>query len=337
MPQENMADYNDMKSFGQFLRSIAVAQNGGEEKNVYAATDCPESLCQTTQTVKAPQGSRFKLHWLSSGGLNYCRLSAYIDLNADGDFEDEGEVLEVYGKKESPANDALNDYVLTVTLPYDLPLGITRIRLRFDSSWASGWDSKTDGMPAKSETKRMVYDIPVLVTDKSSEACTVTVKSADMKQGTADANGQPDTYTYRAGEEIVLRAYPADGYAVDHWTDTYGRRVPQAWSDGNFLRFYAPESGTYTVVFKPATTDGISGVENSAAKAPMSMTYWATNSPTAVFSTSLHASTSQTKKNGWASERTAARQTESDTIYHLLIKPKRMETLKCFHPLCFCM
>ena len=176
-------------------------------------------------------------------------------------------MLEVYGKKESPANDALNDYVLTVTLPYDLPLGITRIRLRFDSSWASGWDSKTDGMPAKSETKRMVYDIPVLVTDKSSEACTVTVKSADMKQGTADANGQPDTYTYRAGEEIVLRAYPADGYAVDHWTDTYGRRVPQAWSDGNFLRFYAPESGTYTVVFKPATTDGISAVENSAAKA----------------------------------------------------------------------
>lgn len=267
MPQENMADYNDMKSFGQFLRSIAVAQNGGEEKNVYAATDCPESLCQTTQMVKAPQGSRFKLHWLSFGGLNYCRLSAYIDLNADGDFEDEGEVLEVYGKKESPANDALNDYVLTVTLPYDLPLGITRIRLRFDSSWASGWDSKTDGMPAKSETKRMVYDIPVLVTDRSSEACTVTVKSADMKQGTADANGQPDTYTYRAGEEIVLRAYPTDGYAVDHWTDTYGRRVPQAWSDGNFLRFYAPESGTYTVVFKPATTDGISAVENSAAKA----------------------------------------------------------------------
>ena len=65
----------------------------------------------------------------------------------------------------------------------------------------------------------------------------------------------------------MLRAYRADGYAVDHWTDTYGRRVPQAWSDGNFLRFYAPESGTYTVVFKPATTDGISGVENSAAKA----------------------------------------------------------------------
>ena len=123
-------------------------------------------------------------------------------------------------------------------------------------------------MPAKSETKRMVYDIPVMVTDKAAEACTVTVKSANQKQGTADANGQPDTYTYRAGEEIVLRAYPADGFAVDYWTDSYNRHVPQTWMDGNFLRFYAPESGTYTVHFKPYTPDGINTPANDDNKQP---------------------------------------------------------------------
>ena len=264
-PAENMADYNDMKSYGQYLRSLTVAQNGGEEKSIYATTDCPEALCQTTQTVKAPQGSQFRLHWLSAGGLNYCRLSAYIDWNGDGNFDGDNELLQVYGAKDSPGNDALNNYTLTVTLPYDVPLGITRIRLRFDSSWAPGWDSTTDAMPAKSETKRMVYDIPLLVTDKADEPCTVTVKTADAKQGTADANGQPDTYTYGAGEEIVLRAYPADGYAVDYWTDTYGRRVPQAWADANFLRFYAPESGTYTVHFKQALPNAIEavGIDNA--------------------------------------------------------------------------
>ena len=267
-PQENMADYNDMKSYGQFLRSLTVSQNGGKEKSLYATSDCPESLCQTTQTVQAPQGSRFKLHWLSAGGLNYCRLSAYIDLDGDGNFKGKEEVLEIYGTKGSAGNNALNDHTLTVTLPYNMPLGITRIRLRFDSSWASGWDSQTDGMPAKSETKRMVYDIPVMVTDKAAEACTVTVKSANQKQGTADANGQPDTYTYRAGEEIVLRAYPADGFAVDYWTDSYNRHVPQTWMDGNFLRFYAPESGTYTVHFKPYTPDGIKTPANDDNKQP---------------------------------------------------------------------
>ena len=103
------------------------------------------------------------------------------------------------------------------------------------------------------------------MTDKADEPCTVTVKTADAKQGTADANGQPDTYTYGAGEEIVLRAYPADGYAVDYWTDTYGRRVPQAWADANFLRFYAPESGTYTVHFKQAQPNAIEavGIDNA--------------------------------------------------------------------------
>ena len=104
-------------------------------------------------------------------------------------------------------------------------------------------------MPADATTQRMVYDIPVNVTRQASFPCTVTVESADAVKGTVDANGQPDTYTYGVGEEIVLRVYPAKGQKVKGWTDAYGRNVPASWRDGNFLRFRAPESGTYTVRF----------------------------------------------------------------------------------------
>lgn len=96
---------------------------------------------------------------------------------------------------------------------------------------------------------RMAYDVPVDILPQSSAPCTVTVKADGSGHGTADANGQTATYTYKAGESIVLRATPADGYRV-YWTDQYGRRIPQSWIDGNYLRFKAPENGTYTANFE---------------------------------------------------------------------------------------
>ena len=248
-PAENKQDINDIKSYGQYLTSLDVTQNGGDAQSIYAASECPASLCQSTQIVKAAKGSQVTLHWTSAGGLNYCNLSAYADFNCDGDFDDEGELIQAYGEKSSANNGALNDYTLKVLLPYDVPEGITHIRLRFDGAWAGGYDATTGAMPAKSETYRMVYDIPVKVTAQASTACTVTVKSSDVNKGTVDANGQPDTYTYKVGEEIVLRSYPVEGYTVK-WYDQYGRLVPESWVDGNFLRFHAPESGTYTAEYE---------------------------------------------------------------------------------------
>lgn len=250
-PIENKQDINDIKSYGQYLTSLDVTQNGGDAQEIYAATDCPASLCQSTQIIKAAKGSQVTLHWTSAGGLNYCNLSAYADFNCDGDFDDAGELIQTFGEKSSAGNGALNDYTLKVLLPYDVPEGITHIRLRFDGAWAGGYDATTGAMPAKSETYRMVYDIPVNVTDQASTACTVTVKSSDVNKGTVDANGQPDTYTYKVGEEIVLRSYPVEGYNVK-WYDQYGRLVPESWVDGNFLRFHAPESGTYTAHYEKA-------------------------------------------------------------------------------------
>lgn len=261
-PVENKQDWNDVNSYGQYLTSLNVSQNGAEEHPIYTTNACPESLCQSAKLVTAAKGSQITLHWKSAGGLGYCNLSAYIDLNSDGDFEDKGELIAAVGAKKNNDNGALNDYTLKVLLPYEVPKDVTHIRLRFDSSWIDCFDTQTGAMPAKAETRRMVYDIPVNITSQANTPCTVTVKSSDVNKGTVDANGQPDTYTYKVGEEIVLRSYPVSGYSVK-WTDQYGRAVPKSWVDGNFLRFRAPESGTYTAIFESKVQ--ISKSETAAA------------------------------------------------------------------------
>ncbi len=251
-PEEVDPDYATIDSYGQYVATMKVSQNGGEPVEILSASECPDKLFQTTRIVNAAKGSAFTIDWKDpGGGLVYCRLSAYIDLNSDGDFDDEGEFLSVIGNKNTTSgNGAVSNGTLTVLLPYSVPIGITHVRFRFDSAWAGGWDSQTDAMPAKASTNRMVYDIPVNVTEYAQTACTVGVVTSDVKKGTVDANGQSNPYTYGVGEDVVLRAFPTDGYSVSHWTDAHGRRVPESWIDGEFLRFKAPESGVYTAYFK---------------------------------------------------------------------------------------
>lgn len=248
-PTEDASELSTIDSYGQYVTSLGVVQNEQAEQTIYTATECPAQLFQTTSVAQAAKGSQITLHWTSGGGLNYCNLSAYIDLDADGEFTGTDELIAAVGTKESSGNSQLNDYSLKVLLPYDMPEGITHIRLRFDGAWMSGYDSSTGAMPAKASTMRMVYEIPLNVTAYCATPCTINVKSANTEKGTVDANGQPDGYEYAAGEEVVLRAYPATGYAVKNWTDKYGRTIPTSWCDGNFLRFRAPESGTYTANF----------------------------------------------------------------------------------------
>lgn len=258
-PEEDRSEIGVIDSYGQYLGTLGITLNGGEETTLYMAENCPETLFQTAKMADAPQGCEFKLHWVSKGGMAYCNLSAYVDLNADGDFDDTGEMVKAVGNKGAANNGQLDDYTLTVRLPYEIPTGVTRIRLRFDSAWKDGYNSN-GAMPAKQKTTRMVYDIPLNITTQAATPCTVTVKSANAKQGTVDANGQPDTYTYKVGEEVVLRCYPAAGYKLNYWRDKYNRHVPEAWRDGNFLRFHAPESNTYTAVFTKDTESAISEV-----------------------------------------------------------------------------
>lgn len=248
MPKEDLSEIGTIRDYNQYLKSLTFKQNNSDELNVYSTDECPSSLFHTTKMAAAAKGSEITLHWLGAGGMGYTNLSAYIDLNSDGDFDDEGELIKVEGEKEKQ-NPQLNDYTLKVLLPYDMPEGVTHIRLRLDGAWQKGYDAQTGAMPADNELMRMAYDVPVDILPYSAQACSVTVTTDKSGHGTADANGQPDTYTYKAGEGIVLRATPADGYRV-YWTDQYGRRIPQSWVAGNYLRFKAPESGTYTANFE---------------------------------------------------------------------------------------
>lgn len=248
MPKEDLSEIGTIRDYSQYLKSLTFKQNNSDELNVYSTDECPSSLFHTTKMAEAAKGSEITLHWLGAGGMGYTNLSAYIDLNSDGDFDDEGELIKVEGEKEKQ-NPQLNDYTLKVLLPYDMPEGVTHIRLRLDGAWQKGYDAQTGAMPADNELMRMAYDVPVDILPYSAQECSVTVKADGSGHGTADANGQPDTYTYKAGESVVLRAYPADGYRV-YWTDQYGRRIPQSWIEGNTIRFKASENGTYTANFE---------------------------------------------------------------------------------------
>lgn len=257
-PTEDMADYPTLKSYGQYVTEMRVAQSGLDPATIYSVAACPENLFQTTQLVNAARGSRLVLSWKDTDdadGLRYCRLSAYIDLNADGDFEDEGEFLAVVGDKDSDGNTMLPDGSLGILLPYEIPLGVTHIRLRFDSSWAGGWDLQTDAMPAKAATKRMVYDMPLNVMEYAPYACQIEVVSSDESRGTVDTNGHSNPYTAAVGEDVIIRAYPSAGYRLKEWKDQYGRVV----GTENTCTFKASESGKYVAEFVPEGSLSIGG------------------------------------------------------------------------------
>lgn len=252
-PTEDKSEYDTMSSYGQYVTSMTVAQNGQDPADIYSAESCPAELFQTTRIVNAAKGSRLTLAWKDTDdadGLRYCRLSAYIDLNADGDFEDEGEFLAVVGEKDNSGNSMLSDGSLSILLPYEMPLGITHVRLRFDSSWIGGWDPATDAMPAKAPTKRMVYDVPLNVVEYALQACSVEVASSDETRGSVDTNGHSNPYTVAVGEDVIVRAYPSPGYRLKAWTDQYGRVVGTEPT----CMFKVPESGRYVAEFVPDGT-----------------------------------------------------------------------------------
>ncbi len=249
--EEDLSEWNTIGSYKQYVGTMTVEQNGGDPVTIYTQQVYPTNLLHTTSKITVAAGSQYKIAWQGAGtdGLNYCYLSAFLDLNGDGDFTDDGECVGQAGVKGN-TNDFLNNSSLTVLLPYEIPQGITRMRLRFDGAWQVSSDLTPEGAKnPTAKTLRMVYDIPVEVVEYAQTACEVSVESSDLEKGTVDANGQSLTYTYGVGETVVLRAYPVDGYAVDYWTDKHNRRVPESWYDGNAIRFKASESGTYTVHF----------------------------------------------------------------------------------------
>lgn len=252
-PTEDRGDWNDVVNYSQYIKSITLTQYG-EDDVLYSATSCPEQLFNTVgkQITAAPGGS-FTIDWTDAGGLGYTYLSAYIDLDNDGEFNMTDELLAVKGTHNAQSSAACSGPI-TVTLPFDVPEGLTHLRLRFDGAWKTGFDATTGAFPAKATANRMVYDILVNVKAPAAKAVTVTVQTANADRGSVDANGQPDTYTYPVGEQVILRAYPKDGFKIDYWQDQFGRTLPKSWMEENMIKFLPYDNATISAVFAPVAS-----------------------------------------------------------------------------------
>ncbi len=253
----------DIASYAQFIHNLTLAYYNREAETIFETTTAPTEIFNTIpQIVNVPQGASFTVSYDNgnSDGLKYCYFRAFIDLNQDGDFDDEGELL-----KETGTNGAQNAAVcsgsMNVVLPYDMPLGITHMRLRFDGAWDNG--NKPSGRGAKDASIRPVYEIVINVTEKSDKAATINVETNNPDWGTVEVwtDETPDgstgtTWNVSANIPMYLRATKAsDDVEFLGWYDQYGRLLTTELEYSMLAR----EDATYTARFRKAL--GINGWE----------------------------------------------------------------------------
>ena len=257
VPTEDKSDWGDATVKTSFVNELTFAYYNREPETIYEASVAPDNLFNTiSQIINVPQGASFDVTWSDNGdnGLKYCCLSAYIDLNADGDFTDEGELLKVAGTKGAQSTTACEGKI-NVLLPYDAPLGITHMRLRFDGAWKdNGYDAATKSFDAKAQLNRMCYEIVINVTEKSDKAATINVETNSAEWGTVEVwtDETPDGSTgtewvVSANIPMYLRATKAsEDVEFLGWYDQYGRLVTENLEH----TMYAREDATYTARFR---------------------------------------------------------------------------------------
>ena len=247
VPTQDKKEWEVVNSYQQYIETMTLDQSGRPTTTLYSTATCPTDLFVTVPNViTAPKGTSFTINWKdpNGSGLSYCRLSAYVDLNSDGDFNDEGELIEVRGNKDT-TNPSLSSGSLQVLLPNDIQPGLTHVRMRFDGAWSGGWNSQTGAKPANAQVERMVYEILVDVTEKPLGSCTVEVKSSSDAQGTVTISGLGNPATVESGDRIILQAQNQTGFQFVKWTDKYGRTVS---TESNYS-FVPMENGTFTAHF----------------------------------------------------------------------------------------
>ncbi|MBQ5896004.1 MAG: alpha-N-acetylglucosaminidase C-terminal domain-containing protein [Bacteroidaceae bacterium] len=257
VPTEDKSDWGDATVKTSFVNELTFAYYNRAPETIYEASVAPDNLFNTIpQIINVPQGASFDVTWSDNGdnGLQFCCLSAYIDLNADGDFTDEGELLKVAGTKGAK-NTAACEGKINVILPYDAPLGITHMRLRFDGAWKdAGYDAATKSYDAKAQLNRMCYEIVINVTEKSDKAATINVETNSADWGTVEVwtDETPDGSTgtqwvVSANIPMYLRATKAsEDVEFLGWYDQYGRLVTENLEH----TMYAREDATYTARFR---------------------------------------------------------------------------------------
>ena len=243
----------DIAGYAQFIHNLTFAYYNREAETILEATTAPTQIFNTIpQIIDVPQGASFDVYYEdgSGDGFQYCYFRAYIDLNADGDFDDEGELLKEVGTNGA-TNTAVCSNTINVLLPYDAPLGITHMRLRFDGAWDNG--SNPSGRGAKDASIRPVYEIVLNITDKTDKAAHVTVKTNSDDWGTAEVwtDETPDGSTgtewdVSSNIPFYLRATPATGAEFLGWYDHYDRLLTTELE----YTMYAREDATYTARFR---------------------------------------------------------------------------------------
>ena len=263
VPTEDKSDWGDATVKTSFVNALTFAYYNREPETIYEATVAPDKLFNTIpQIINVPRGASFDVTWSdnSDNGLKYCYLSAYIDLNADGDFTDEGELLKVVGTKGAQ-NTSVCEGKINVILPYDAPLGLTHMRIRFDGAWKdNGYNATTKSYDAKAQLNRMCYEVVINVTEKSDKAATVNVETNNANWGTVEVwtDETPDgstgtTWTVSANIPMYLRATKAnDDVEFLGWYDHYGRLLTENLEH----TMYAREDATYTAKFQALDIDG---------------------------------------------------------------------------------
>ena len=247
------SQYGDIATYAQFVHNMTFAYYNREPEAIYGTTSVPEKIFTTIpQIINIPQGASFDVEYDNGGkdGLKYCYMRAFIDLNADGDFNDGGELLKTVGT-ESAQNTAVCSSKINVVLPYDVPLGITHMRLRFDGAWDN--NGKPSGKGAKDASIRPVYEIVLNVTEFSDKAAHIAVNSSNEEWGTVAVwtDETPDGSTREEwdvtkGVPFYMKATKAgDDVEFLGWYDQYGRLVTRQPE----YTMYAREDAVYTARF----------------------------------------------------------------------------------------
>ena len=259
VPTEDKSDWGDALVKTSFVNELTFSYYNREPETIYEASAAPDNLFNTIpQIINVPQGASFDVTWSDNGdnGLQFCCLSAYIDLNADGDFTDEGELLKVAGTK-GVKDLSVCEGKINAILPYDAPLGITHMRIRFDGAWKdNGYNATTKSYDAKAQLNRMCYEVVINVTEKSDKAATVNVVTNNTDWGTVEVwtDETPDGSTgtewvVSANIPMYLRATKtSEDVEFLGWYDHYGRLLTTELE----YTMYAREDATYTAKFRKA-------------------------------------------------------------------------------------
>ena len=244
----------DIAGYKQFIHNLTFAYYNREAQTILETTTAPTEIFNTVpQIINISRGASFDVEYNDGDGdgLKYCYFRAYIDLNADGDFNDEGELLTTVGTEGGTNNNVCSNKI-NVLLPYDAPLGITHMRLRFDGAYDNS--SKPSARGAKDASIRPVYEIILNITEGSDKAAHIKVESNHDAWGTVEC-WTDETPGWTASTEwdvsanipMHIKAIPAsDDTEFLGWYDQYGRLLT---TDLEHSRL-AIEDATYTAKFR---------------------------------------------------------------------------------------